>query len=81
MRRELSDLFHVDGSSDGSHSEEEHCGSGVSIYLEVDNVDELAVRLHSAAIEVTGPSDEPWGERVAYVQYPDGYSISLSKEI
>lgn len=65
--------------SDSSSSSVARDGARVSIYLEVDDVDALAARLRRAGYGVTGPSDEPWGERIAYVLDPDGYSISLSQ--
>lgn len=78
--------FQVDGGptimihgSDSSSSSVARDGARVSIYLEVDDVDALAARLRRAGYGVTGPSDEPWGERIAYVLDPDGYSISLSQ--
>jgi lactoylglutathione lyase len=44
----------------------------------VEQLDALFERLRAHDVkELAPPTDKPWGERVAYVQDPDGYPVML----
>jgi catechol 2,3-dioxygenase-like lactoylglutathione lyase family enzyme len=44
----------------------------------VEDLDLLFERLSAHKVkQLASPSDKPWGERVAYVQDPDGYPVML----
>jgi lactoylglutathione lyase len=44
----------------------------------VEQLDEFFERLRAHDVkELAPPTDKPWGERVAYVQDPDGYPVML----
>lgn len=49
------------------------------IWLQVEGVDGLAGHLRAHGVEVLGPQAMPWGERVAFLQDPDGYRIALAE--
>ena len=52
----------------------------VELCVYVDDVDAAVAGLRSAgAIVVTEPADQPWGERVAYVEDPDGNLVMLTR--
>ena len=48
--------------------------AGVSLYVEVDDVDALHARLGGAAAV---PRNRPWGHRQLSVQDPDGVTVTL----
>jgi lactoylglutathione lyase len=53
-------------------------GRPFELCLETADVDDLVSRLRSAGIRILAePADQVWGERVAYVQDPDGNPIHL----
>lgn len=50
-------------------------GLGVVVGIEVEDVDEAALRCRAAGCVITaGPSDAPWGER--YVEFEDPYGYA-----
>ena len=49
-----------------------------SIWLYTDDVDEAVSDLRGAGVPVVAePADQPWGERVASVADPDGYTVHI----
>jgi lactoylglutathione lyase len=50
-------------------------GHRIELCLYVDDVDAAAAR---AGTVVTAPRDMPWGERIAYVEDPDGNLVMLT---
>jgi lactoylglutathione lyase len=50
-------------------------GHRIELCLYVDDVDATAAR---TATVVTPPQDMPWGERIAYVEDPDGNLVMLA---
>jgi catechol 2,3-dioxygenase-like lactoylglutathione lyase family enzyme len=53
-------------------------GPSVVVYFECDDLDEQIARLKEAGIEVeSGPVDQPWMWREAYLRDPDGNLICL----
>jgi lactoylglutathione lyase len=50
----------------------------VAIWLYTDDVDAALAALREAGAEVIAePEDKPWGERVASVSDPDGYTVHI----
>ncbi len=48
--------------------------------LYADDVDAAAGELRAAGFdEVRPPTDEPWGERMAYLRDPDGHLIEVGQ--
>jgi lactoylglutathione lyase len=61
----------------GGPKEQVESGS-VAIWLYADDVDAEVAELRRAGVEVIAePEDKPWGERVASVSDPDGYTIHI----
>ena len=55
-------------------------GHRIELCVYVDDVDEAAEALRAlGAMVVLDPVDQPWGERVAYVEDPDGYLVMLTR--
>ncbi len=55
-------------------------GHRVELCIYVDDVDEAYAALTSAgAKSALAPCDQPWGERVAYVEDPDGNLVMLTR--
>lgn len=55
-------------------------GTGVVIYLSVDNVDEFHAYLISKKIKPAAkPQDQPWGNREFSLRDPDGYELVIFK--
>ena len=52
------------------------CGSGIQLFLEVPNVDEIYEKLKQSAQVVDQIADRPWG-RTFSISDPDGYIISF----
>ena len=49
-----------------------------SLWLYADDVDAAVSDLREAGVRVAAePADQPWGERVASVADPDGYTVHL----
>jgi lactoylglutathione lyase len=57
-------------------------GHRVELCVYVDDVDELVVaaRAHGAPV-LLEPTDQPWGERIAYIADPDGNLVMLTAEL
>jgi lactoylglutathione lyase len=52
--------------------------ASVAIWLYTDDVDAAVAELQRAGAEVIAePADRPWGERVASVADPDGYTVHI----
>ena len=55
-------------------------GHRIELCVYVDDVDRTIERLRSAGVPVLlEPADQPWGERVAYVEDPDGNLLMLTR--
>ena len=50
-------------------------GHRIELCLYVDDVDAAAARAQTV---VTAPQDKPWGERIAYIEDPDGNLVMLA---
>jgi catechol 2,3-dioxygenase-like lactoylglutathione lyase family enzyme len=50
-------------------------GHRIELCLYVDDVDAAAA---AVAVVVTPPQDTPWGERIAYIEDPDGNLVMLA---
>jgi lactoylglutathione lyase len=49
-----------------------------SLWVYADDVDRAVEDLRAAATQIVAePADQPWGERVASVADPDGYTVHL----
>ena len=54
----------------------------ILLSITVPDVDRLLPRVHGLGGEVAGgPTDMPWGERVAHIKDPDGNALNLTTEI
>ena len=54
----------------------------ILLSIDVDDVDALLPRVHGLGGEVTGgPTDMPWGQRVAHIKDPDGNAINLTAPV
>jgi len=52
--------------------------ASTSLWLYADDVDIAVTELRDAGVRVVAePTDQPWGERVASVADPDGYTVHL----
>jgi lactoylglutathione lyase len=52
-----------------------------AIWVYTDEVDAAVAALRDAGVPVVSePEDQPWGERVASVSDPDGYTIHIGAE-
>lgn len=56
-------------------------GSGVSIGLAIDNLDDMISKLKSQNIDVQGPISPNPHIRFFFVKDPDGYTIQLLEEL
>ena len=57
-------------------------GRGFELCIYVDNVDLVVARLEAERVRVlVYPVDQPWGERLAYIQDPEGNTVMLTCEI
>lgn len=57
-------------------------GRGFELCVYVDNVDDVVRRLANEGVPVrVPPVDQPWGERLAYVEDPEGNAIMLTARI
>jgi uncharacterized glyoxalase superfamily protein PhnB len=53
----------------------------VAIWVYTDDVDAAVDDLRAAGVEVVAePEDKPWGERVASVSDPDGYTVHIGAQ-
>ena len=54
----------------------------ILLSIGVDDVDETLLRVTALGGSVrSGPSDMPWGQRVAHIQDPDGNPVNLTQPI
>jgi len=52
--------------------------ASIAIWLYCDDVDAAVEDLRREGVPVIGePADQPWGERVASVRDPDGYTVHI----
>jgi lactoylglutathione lyase len=59
-------------------TEEPVQSASTAIWLYADDVDDAVTRLREAGVRVIAePADQPWGERVASVADPDGFSVHI----
>lgn len=57
-------------------------GTGVYIYVEIDNIDDYFKQLKEAGITPsTEPRDWPWGQREFVVRDPDRYKLVIYQKI
>jgi lactoylglutathione lyase len=57
-------------------------GHRIELCIYVDGIDELVASAQSEEVEVlVEPTDQPWGERVAYLRDPDGNLVMLASEL
>jgi lactoylglutathione lyase len=57
-------------------------GRGFELCVYVPDVDAVVARLEAEGVRtLVAPMDQPWGERLAYVQDPEGNTIMLTAEI
>jgi catechol 2,3-dioxygenase-like lactoylglutathione lyase family enzyme len=73
------------GGGDGFHMGIEEAagrdGPHTEIVVRVDDVDAAVDRLRAAGIEVTDPTDQPWGARHAWLHDGDGRPLSIYSPI
>lgn len=73
------------GAADGEnvHGRPVAPGAGsFELFLYVDDMDEACARLRAlGASELRPPVDEPWGERRAYFEDPDGNAIHIAVKL
>jgi catechol 2,3-dioxygenase-like lactoylglutathione lyase family enzyme len=63
-----------------SNADERDQGTGVFIYLSVDDVDEFHKYLISKKLKPSGgPQNQPWGNREFILRDPDGYNLVIFK--
>jgi lactoylglutathione lyase len=56
-------------------------GHGFELCVYADDVDAAVVELRAAGVPVLAePADRPWGERMAYVEDPDGNPVMICAE-
>lgn len=59
-----------------------HAGLRFELCLTADDVDAAVERLRAAGVRVLlEPADQPWGERLAYVEDPDGNPVHILQAI
>ena len=52
--------------------------ASTAIWVYTDDVDDAVARLREAGVRVIAePADQPWGERVASVADPDGFTVHI----
>ena len=57
-------------------------GRGFELCIYVPDVDDLVKRLAGDAVRIlVAPADQPWGERLAYVEDPEGNTLMLTARI
>jgi lactoylglutathione lyase len=56
--------------------------ASTSLWLYADDVDAAVTHLREAGVRVVAePVDQPWGERVASVADPDGYTVHIGASV
>jgi lactoylglutathione lyase len=59
-------------------TEAEVQSASAAIWVYADDVDDAVAVLREAGVRVTAePADQPWGERVASVADPDGFTVHI----
>jgi uncharacterized glyoxalase superfamily protein PhnB len=57
-------------------------GHRIELCVWVDDVDEVAARVRAAGAPVVmDPADQPWGERCAFIEDPDGNLLLLTARV
>jgi lactoylglutathione lyase len=55
--------------------------ASTAIWVYTDDVDDAVARLREAGVRVVAePADQPWGERVASVADPDGFTVHIGAQ-
>jgi lactoylglutathione lyase len=69
----------LEGGSLGLGAADGPVASGsTAIWVYADDVDAAVAMLRDAGVPVVAePADQPWGERVASVRDPDGYTVHI----
>jgi lactoylglutathione lyase len=68
-----------DGSGLGLTLSDDDRRGGFELCLYVDDIDAAAEKLRKlGGREVSPPADQPWGERVAYFEDPDGHRLHVT---
>jgi lactoylglutathione lyase len=70
------------GSSPPLHGQPQRpaLGHRIELCVYVDDVDAVVARLRAAHVPILlEPTEQPWGERVAYVADPDGNLVMLTR--
>jgi lactoylglutathione lyase len=71
------------GSSPPLHGERQRPASGhrIELCVYVDDVDKTIARARKAGVRVVvEPAQQSWGERIAYIEDPDGNLVMLTQE-
>lgn len=67
---------------EGRNLEPPGAGRGFELCLYVEDVDATVSRLQQAGAPIlVAPVNQPWGERVAYVEDPEGNAIMLTAKV
>ena len=77
------DVTFMIGQDDWQKGRDRRKGEGFRIYCDTrEDVDALAARIaaHGGTLD-SGPIDEPWGYRTISLTDPDGFKITIGKEI
>jgi len=70
------------GQDDWAKGRDRVKGVGFRIYAETtQDLDKIAERLRAHGIAAEGPHDAPWGGKVLNVTDPDGFQITLTREL
>jgi uncharacterized glyoxalase superfamily protein PhnB len=71
------------GQDDWKKGRDRIKGVGVRLYCNTDqDIDRLAARIKANGGTLTQePKDQPWGSRELSIDDPDGYKISIAKEL
>jgi lactoylglutathione lyase len=77
------DVLFMIGQDDWKKGRDRIKGVGVRLYCETDqDIDRLAARIKAnGGTLAQEPKDQPWGTRDLSIDDPDGYKITIAKEI
>src|SRR5258706_396733 len=76
------DVSFMIGQDDWKKGRDRVKGVGVRLYCTTDqDIDKLAARIKANGGTLEGPRDTQWGTRELAVDDPDGYKITIAKEI
>jgi uncharacterized glyoxalase superfamily protein PhnB len=76
------DVSFMIGQDDWKKGRDRIKGIGVRMYCDTDqDIDTLAARIKASGGALEGPRDTQWGTRELGVDDPDGYKITIAKEI